>query len=166
MPGLTVRPLSCAGKGLQGPAATRSAYRVPAAFCAAAADASLLCVANGSTTVADVGKPVMERPGETPTSPVITLPAPAAVTAVPPSTAKLSAAPSDGGTVTAGVGVAATGVRVRVGVEVAAPIVETGVGVAAAAVLHPPTVSLPVNVTAPATVVKTRPVSVLPTPTV
>src|ERR1043166_5444765 len=110
MPGLTVRPLSCAGKGLQGPAAAKFAYRVPAAVCAAPANASL-CVANGSTTVADAGKPVMERPGETPTSPVITLPAPAAVTAVPPRTAKLSAAPSDGGTVTAGVGVAATGGR-------------------------------------------------------
>src|ERR1043166_4745090 len=163
MPGLTLSPLSWAGKGLQGPAAAKFAYKVPAAVCAAAEDTSL-CVANGNTTVADAGKPVMERPGETPTSPVITLPKPAAVTVVPPRSAKLCAAPSDGGTVTAGVGVAATGVRVRVGVEVAAPIVEIGVGVAAAAMLQPPTVSLPVNVTAPATVVMARPVSVLPTP--
>src|ERR1043166_6145725 len=102
----------------------------------------------------------MAVPGETPPlPPLITLPAPAAVTAVPPRTAKLSAAPSEGGTVTAGVGVAATGVRVRVGVEVAAPAVMIGVGVAAPAALHTPQVSLPVNVTAPATVVKARPVS-------
>src|SRR6185295_17577903 len=165
MPGLTVRPLSCAGKGLQGPAAAKFAYSVPAAVCAAAEDASL-CVANGNTTVADAGKPVMERPGETPTSPVITLPVPAAVTAVPPSTAKLSAAPSEGGTVTAGVGVGATGVRVRVGVEVAAPTVMIGVGVSTTAALQPPTVLVPANVTAPATVVMARPVSLLPTPTV
>src|SRR5437763_10140962 len=165
MPGLTVKPLSCAGNGLHGPAAAKCAYRVPAAVCAAAEDASP-CVPNGNTTVADAGKPVMDRPGETPTSPVMTLPAPAAVTAVPPSTATLSGAPSDGGTVTAGVGVGATGVRVRVGVEVAAPTVVIGVGVAAAAALQPPTVLVPANVTAPATVVIARPVSLLPTPTV
>src|ERR1043166_5494074 len=160
MPGLTVSPLSCAGNGLHGPAAAKFVYRVLAAVCAAAEDASL-CVANGNTTVADAGKPVMDRPGETPTSPVITLPNPAAVTIVPPRSAKLSAAPSDGGTVTAGVGVGATGVRVRVGVEVAAPIVEIGVGVAETAALQPPTVLVPTNVTGPATVVKARPISLL-----
>src|SRR5689334_23360775 len=97
----------------------------------------------------------MAVPGETPTSPVIKLAVPAAVTAVPPRTAKLSAAPSDGGTVKAGVGVG-------VGVEVASP----GVGVSSPGALHPPTVLVPVNVTAPATVVKARPISLLPTPRV
>ena len=56
MPGVTIRPVSWAGKGLQGPAATKSAYRAVAAACAATAAVSLLCVANGSTTVADTGK--------------------------------------------------------------------------------------------------------------
>src|SRR5690349_1085369 len=97
----------------------------------------------------------MARPGETPTLPVITLPAPAAVTVVPPRTAKLSAAASDGGTVTAGVGLG-------VGVEVAS----AGVGVAAPGALQPPTVLVPVNVTAPAAVVIARPVTLLPTPRV
>src|ERR1043166_10247960 len=127
MPGLTLSPLSWAGKGLQGPAAAKFAYKVPAAVCAAAEDTSL-CVANGNTTVADAGKPVMERPGETPTSPVITLPKPAAVTVVPPRSAKLCAAPSDGGTVNAGVGLG-------VGVEVGSP----SVGVATPVALPPPT---------------------------
>jgi hypothetical protein len=40
------------------------------------------------------GNPVIEVPGETPTSPLITLPIPFAVTADPPTIAKLAAAPT------------------------------------------------------------------------
>ncbi|HZR82176.1 MAG TPA: hypothetical protein VFD92_13860 [Candidatus Binatia bacterium] len=43
----------------------------------------------------DPSKPVIEVPGETPTSPSMRLPVPAAVAADPPTTAKVCAAPSD-----------------------------------------------------------------------
>jgi hypothetical protein len=56
---------------------------------------SLACVVNGRTTVAFAGKPVIEVPGETPTSPLMTLPVPFAFTADPPKIAKLCAKPSD-----------------------------------------------------------------------
>ena len=45
--------------------------------------------------VAPAGNPVMDVPGDTPTSPVMTVPVAAAVTADPPRTAKLCAEPSD-----------------------------------------------------------------------
>jgi len=51
---------------------------------------------NGGAIVADVpSNPMIEVPGETPTSPVIRLPVPAAVALEPPTIAKLSAEPSD-----------------------------------------------------------------------
>src|SRR5688572_18901891 len=57
---------------------------------------SLACVANGGTVAAHAGKPVIEVPGDTPTSPVTSVcVAPhAAVTLWPPTTAKLCAAPT------------------------------------------------------------------------
>src|SRR5687768_116756 len=60
------------------------------------AAASLACVENGGTAAAHAGKPVMDVPGATPTSPVMSVcVAPhAAVTLVPPTTAKLCAAPT------------------------------------------------------------------------
>jgi hypothetical protein len=57
---------------------------------------SLECAENGGTIVADVpSKPVMDVPGETPTSPVMVLPVPAAVAVEPPTIAKVCAEPSD-----------------------------------------------------------------------
>jgi hypothetical protein len=51
-------------------------------------------VLKGGTVLACAGNPVMAVPGETPTSPLMTEPVPAAVTVVPPTMAKLLAAPT------------------------------------------------------------------------
>jgi hypothetical protein len=72
-------------------------YNAVVADCAAIAGPSLLCVEKGGVTVAAAGKPVSEVPGDTPTSPLTTVPVPAAVTELPPSTAKLVAEPVEGG---------------------------------------------------------------------
>jgi len=79
---------------VHGPAATNDVYRVPTELCAAMAVESLTCVEKGGATTAAVPKPVSDVPGETPTSPLMMLPVPAAVTLVPPRMAKLVAEPT------------------------------------------------------------------------
>src|SRR6476660_2481904 len=96
VPGLSVTPPSSATMGVAPPVPARVAYREATDACAAIAALSLECVEKGGTTVAPAGNPVIDVPGDTPTSPVITVPVPAAVTVEPPNTAKLCAEPSDG----------------------------------------------------------------------
>jgi hypothetical protein len=82
--------------GVAPPAAAKKLYRVSVEARALFAGPSALCAKeNGGTTFAWAGKPVIELPGETPTSPFTKLPVPFAFTADPPKIAKLCAAPSD-----------------------------------------------------------------------
>jgi len=74
---------------------TKDVYSDVTELWAATASASLTCVVKGGTIVAAVPKPVSEVPGETPTSPFMTLPVPAAVALEPPKIAKLPADPTD-----------------------------------------------------------------------
>jgi hypothetical protein len=80
-------------KSLASPA--RVLYAVVASVCALFACASAECIAPDITIPG--GKPVTAVPGETPTSPVMTL-GPVLVTVVPARTAKLSALPNEGAT--------------------------------------------------------------------
>src|ERR1700722_3777527 len=94
MPGPRFAPASWAPMGVATPV-PRAVYRAVTDACAMIAAGSFGCVENGGTMVASAGKPVIDVPGDTPTLPSMTEPVPPAVTAEPPTMAKLCAAPSD-----------------------------------------------------------------------